>query len=108
MQLCACYHKIKRYSYPLNKHIVESVCWGTKEPETCLCEGNESKCDFYPNIRKEAQLCDAIKSEHDSTKIIRAVVKLLQEIARTYPMGDPGLKVAIKKLKEVLSNDKKA
>lgn len=107
MQLCACYHKIKRYSYSLNKDIVEGVCWGTKEAETCLCEGNENKCDFYPNIKKEALLCDAIKSEHDPTKIICAVVKLLQEILRTYSMDDPGLKLAIMKLKEILSNDKK-
>lgn len=108
MLLCACYHKVKRHSYSLNKDIVEGVCWGTKEAETCLCEGNESKCDFYPDIKKQALLCDAIKAEHDPTKIIPGVVKLLQGIVRTYPMDDPGLRLAIKKLKEISSNGKKA
>ena len=28
----------------------ESRCLGTKEVETCSCGGDESKCDFYPEI----------------------------------------------------------
>lgn len=31
----------------------ESRCLGTKEVETCSCGGDESKCDFYPEKRKE-------------------------------------------------------
>lgn len=27
------------------------VCLGTRECETCDCEGDESKCDFYPEKR---------------------------------------------------------
>ena len=30
----------------------ESRCLGTKEVETCSCDGDESKCDFYPAKRK--------------------------------------------------------
>ena len=33
----------------------ESRCMGTKEVETCSCEGDESKCDFYPEKRKAAE-----------------------------------------------------
>ena len=33
----------------------ESRCLGTKEVETCGCDGDESKCDFYPEKRKVAQ-----------------------------------------------------
>ena len=33
----------------------ESRCLGTKEVETCSCDGDESKCDFYPEKRKAAQ-----------------------------------------------------
>ena len=33
----------------------ESRCLGTKEVETCSCDGDESKCDFYPEKRKVAQ-----------------------------------------------------
>ena len=30
----------------------ESRCLGTKEVETCICGGDEFKCDFYPEKRK--------------------------------------------------------
>ena len=33
----------------------ESRCLGTKEVETCSWEGDESKCDFYPEKRKVAE-----------------------------------------------------
>ena len=33
----------------------ESRCLGTKEVETCICGGDESKCDFYPEKRKVAE-----------------------------------------------------
>ena len=28
-------------------------CFGTKDGEYCHCDGEESKCDFYPEKRKE-------------------------------------------------------
>ena len=31
------------------------VCLGTKEVDRCNCGGDESKCDFYPEKRKEGQ-----------------------------------------------------
>ena len=33
----------------------ESRCLGTKEIERCGCEGDEPKCDFYPEKRKAAE-----------------------------------------------------
>lgn len=33
----------------------ESRCLGTKEVETCSCDGDESKCNFYPEKRKAAE-----------------------------------------------------
>lgn len=33
----------------------ESRCLGTKEVETCSCDGDESKCDFYPEKRRAAE-----------------------------------------------------
>ena len=37
--------------------ITETVsrCNGTKECEPCKCGGDECKCDFYPDVRKEAR-----------------------------------------------------
>lgn len=43
--MCNCYMKI--YG---NGH-----CSGTKEIDACSCCGDESKCDFYPNKRKNAE-----------------------------------------------------
>ena len=31
------------------------VCLGTKEIERCACNGDESLCDFYPNVMKVAR-----------------------------------------------------
>lgn len=33
----------------------ESRCLGTKEQDRCSCDGDESKCDFYPEKRKAAE-----------------------------------------------------
>lgn len=32
----------------------KTVCYGTKEREACNCEGDESKCNFYPEKREKA------------------------------------------------------
>lgn len=39
---CYCYDSEKRR------------CNGTKEQDVCGCEGVRARCDFYPNLRKEA------------------------------------------------------
>lgn len=31
----------------------KAVCYGTKEREECSCDGDVSKCNFYPEKRKE-------------------------------------------------------
>ena len=47
---CNCY---ERYTDPLGKSF--GRCLGTKEIEICSCEGNESKCNFYPERRKKSR-----------------------------------------------------
>lgn len=37
--------------YPVKK--VKQICNGTKECEECSCNGDVSKCDFYPEKRKK-------------------------------------------------------
>lgn len=39
--LCECFH---------HEH-GKDVCWGTKEVEVCHCDGNVTKCTFYPEKR---------------------------------------------------------
>lgn len=46
---CNCYHT---RTNNLNEIIHE--CYGTKECELCLCEGDRRHCDFYPHVRETA------------------------------------------------------
>ena len=45
MDKCNCYHV--NYNRP--------ECWGTKEVDECYCGGDETKCDFYPEVREKAK-----------------------------------------------------
>ena len=47
---CKCYHAERNFLGKIG------VCWGTKECEACSCGGDESKCDFYPEVRKRSIL----------------------------------------------------
>lgn len=42
---CACYHLLTDG---------RGECWGTRERDTCTCEGNLCRCDFYPGLRAGA------------------------------------------------------
>lgn len=60
---CDCYHTQKklRYTYnqftgsPIPHNIEVGVCWGTKETDECNCGGDETQCDFYPEVRAKAK-----------------------------------------------------
>jgi hypothetical protein len=63
MKKCSCY-KIKterRYkSHPITEELIGynvevGVCSGTKEMDVCRCNGDETKCSFYPRIRDRAK-----------------------------------------------------
>ena len=53
---CDCYHAEKNWLGKIG------ICWGTKEMEPCSCQGDESKCDFYPEKRNK-------KMNHDLSKL---------------------------------------
>lgn len=69
MDKCSCYHEREdtKYLTEFEKGVyfantgklvdsmkeVVGVCWGTKECERCKCNGDESKCDFYPEKKKK-------------------------------------------------------
>ena len=62
MSKCDCYHTQleRRCKYhitgePVYYDTEVSVCWGTKERDRCSCNGDESKCDFYPEAREKGQ-----------------------------------------------------
>ena len=59
---CDCYRieSKRKYTYNpitrgLDRHdITVGVCWGTKEMDECSCDGDRTKCDFYPEVREKA------------------------------------------------------
>lgn len=56
MGQCNCYEErsICIYTNP-PRYDHYGVCLGTKEVDRCSCNGDESKCDFYPEKRKAAE-----------------------------------------------------
>jgi hypothetical protein len=50
--------KPRPYSYE------EGVCLGTKELEVCGCDGDESRCDFYPEKRAKAVVRHCSNCKH--------------------------------------------
>lgn len=63
MSKCRYYHMrpTTRYTYnqftgrPIAHDVEVGVCWGTKECDECCCGGDETKCDFYPEVRERAE-----------------------------------------------------
>lgn len=55
MPNCPCFKEIKisYYSYP--EETIETRYLGTKEMDLCSCNGDELKCNFYPEVRKRAK-----------------------------------------------------
>ena len=55
MKKCKCWHY--------------GTCWGTRECEECTCDGDTTKCNFYPEKRKEKKVMNTaemwIKAQED-------------------------------------------
>ena len=66
---CDCYEVVKRrrYTYhpitgqPIGHDVDVGICNGTKERDECRCCGDETQCDFYPDVRKKARKNVSIK-----------------------------------------------
>ena len=59
MMKCDCYDKKEVYRFDpnnFNHRQTETVgvCNGTRERDECSCNGDQSKCNFYPEKRKKA------------------------------------------------------
>ena len=60
---CDCYRVESKKKYvhhpitgqPIVRNVTVGVCWGTKEIDECNCDGNRTKCDFYPEVREKAK-----------------------------------------------------
>ena len=53
----------------------QCFCYGTKECEICTCDGDETKCNFYPEKRK-AKLCPCCNG--------KAEIKVFRDGGRMY------------------------
>ena len=64
MKKCDCYHIESKHKYtyhpitrePIKHNTTVGVCWGTKEIDECNCDGDRTKCDFYPEVREKAKV----------------------------------------------------
>ncbi len=56
------------------------VCLGTTEVERCTCNGDESLCDFYSNIRKVAREKKEKEEEVKKQKDIEELKQMFQHL----------------------------
>lgn len=72
MEKCKCWEEKEvtmgyYHDYPMKK--VKQICNGTRECEECSCDGDTTKCDFYPEKRKEKKVMNTaemwIKAQED-------------------------------------------
>lgn len=54
MKICNCYDETEIQASNLWNPLIIKRCRGTKECDECLCEGDRTKCDFYPEVREKA------------------------------------------------------
>ena len=97
MNKCSCYHE--EHNRP--------ECYGTKERESCSCCGDETKCNFYPYKREEAQK-KLHENAWDKEEVWEAIHKLsdmragFSVFAKEERSVYHSLSLAIKALREVI------
>lgn len=97
MEKCKCWEETKRIvgwyrDEPMHKTV--QICNGTKEREECSCNGDKSKCNFYPENRKES------KTMNTAEMWIKA-----QEDGKTYLLMNEKIKIFYKKDKGFFDQD---
>ena len=71
MEKCNCWELTHKREYRDGFHYVVpiQICNGTREREECTCNGDKSKCNFYPEKRKESKSTNTaemwIKAQED-------------------------------------------
>lgn len=81
MNKCDYYKKrpTHRYTYhpitgrPIAHDVEVGYCSGTRECDDCNCDGDRTKCDFYPEVREKAQ-------REAAEKDVYAQIKFLEEM----------------------------
>lgn len=74
---CDCYETLKKLCYSpfFNQSYYQtvSICYGTKEREECHCDGDKTKCDFYPEVRDKAKFELKYKRVETNADYIRSM-----------------------------------
>ena len=85
MEKCSSYHERTERKYIFNPFTGEpassyistyGVCYGTKECDPCSCDGDETRCSFYPEKREKA--IKAIR-ETSEDNIINYLLDILED-----------------------------
>ena len=86
MKKCDAYVKLIEKKWdPIKNEIEEKncgVCLGTKEIDACKCEGNEGKCDFYPEKRRNKTaetLSNSLMQKYEIRKVVEKFDKELNK-----------------------------
>lgn len=93
MEKCECYGTLDIASvnqWGIVRHEEKNICYGTKEMGECKCGGDPSKCDFYPEKRKEKKTTSTtIYYAHHQWKYFTEIEEYeLSVIRRYFPHAD--------------------
>lgn len=95
-QICDCYHEQEKFVGWLNSsepiQITVGVCYGTKHCEECNCNGDTTKCDFYPEKRTQPP---KVREQTDVERI-----KLLEKSNRNWRRKCQRLRSELKRVKQ--------
>lgn len=89
MEKCKCWELQPKATYVGEYHGCKiyrnkQICNGTREREECSCDGDESKCNFYPEKRKESKSMNTaemwIKAQEDGKTYYCCDVKYQKDI----------------------------
>ena len=73
MDKCKCWEEFKQIKgWYENKpmYIIVPICNGTKEREKCTCDGDITKCDFYPEYRNKKLMTKSEAEARFNIKIV--------------------------------------
>lgn len=108
MEKCECWGIRGVCRYTPNGYVKERIpiCYGTKEREQCICNGDPERCDFYSDIRAKAQNNKINSINFYSPKTAKEWLELANNIAVGYDGYNSvvGLKGLIDEMREYINN----
>lgn len=66
----------------------KAVCWGTKECEECGCNGDQTKCTFYPEVREKSNSAPSVFNVIVNSKIDYLVNDRIYEVGEIIKVNE--------------------